>query len=221
MAVARRAVVTLAATSGLPADSYVNVMHFAADDSPANIYAAIADFYNGDVSGDVSPITHFLGGSVSRASLAAKVQIYNVPDAPGPVGSPIYTGYFTIGASGSATNLPVEVAVCLTIAADMTGVDEELGDTRPRARRRGRIYVGPLTIDGAASGQPYPRPHADLIETLSKVGGEYLLTGSVHVGVFSPTDWAWRIAVGGWVDDEFDTQRRRGRPSTARTIWVL
>lgn len=217
MAKCKRAVVTLEATTGLPVDAYQNVLHFAPDDSNANIVSAVQDFFIGDVSGTVTPIGAFLGTSVSRASLAHKIEVYSVPDSPGPVGSPIFTGFFTMPSAGTATMLPTEVAVCMSMQADVTGVPVEEGDTRPLSRHRGRIYLGPLTIDAAASGQPYPRPDSDFVDSIVAAAEEYLSSSSVHVGVFSPTDWAWRVLAGGWIDDEFDTQRRRGRKPTART----
>lgn len=42
---------------------------------------------------------------------------------------------------------------------------------------------------------------------------------STFLGVYSRVDGLIRPITSGWVDNEFDTQRRRQRDATARTEW--
>lgn len=108
---------------------------------------------------------------------------------------------------------PPEVALCLSFQ------DTPLSGF-PQSRRRGRVYLGPLDasiVDSAG------RPASTTITTIRNAA-EALRVASV-----SATTWDWAVwstvngtasgVANGWLDDEFDTQRRRGRLPTVRTIF--
>lgn len=113
----------------------------------------------------------------------------------------------------AGTPMPPEVSICLSFQSDReSGVSQ--------ARRRGRVYLGPfnstiLGTDGRTNGT---------FRTAVVDFGQALLDASD-----AATDWAWFIwstvdqdhspVTNGWVDNEFDTQRRRGREYTLRTTF--
>lgn len=98
---------------------------------------------------------------------------------------------------------PREVALCLSFFAD-TNVPT----------RRGRVYFGPF--DGGQTGTG--RPSTNLRNALIDVGQLFSGLGGANV------DWsqysqklARAVRISDlWVDDEWDTQRRRGVQSTTR-----
>lgn len=125
-----------------------------------------------------------------------------------------YVWNLAVDPSGSA--LPTEVSLCCSFQADLqSGV--------PQSRRRGRNYlpfIGGAAIDGVG------RPTGGLI-TAAVAWGQNLLDFS---GMGVGTTWVVHSTIGdplatavvitnGWVDNEFDTQRRRGRKATARTTF--
>jgi hypothetical protein len=123
--------------------------------------------------------------------------------------------------------LPNEVALCLSYQAVAISGESQ-------ARRRGRIFFGPLcNTANTLSATGECRPSAALVTALC--GAATLLATPaataagdlVHWAVYSPTtdltetiDDAFQDVDNGWVDNSFDTQRRRGRDATARTTWT-
>jgi len=109
------------------------------------------------------------------------------------------------------TSLPGEVAICVSFQA-VRAVGE------PQARRRGRVFLGPLSESANTSG---------------------LVSSTVRSGIATAFDtfltaikleaWDWDVwsqrdnqnhAVdNGWVDNSFDTIRSRGTRSTARSTF--
>jgi len=129
------------------------------------------------------------------------------PRAPKSMGTFNFTVAPTIGPA------PPEVAMCLSFqGTQISGI--------PQARRRGRVYIGPLrasTIDG--NGRP-----AVANITQLRNAGEALRVASAAAAAWDWVVWSTVMqepapVVNGWVDDEFDTQRRRGRVPTVRTVF--
>lgn len=218
-----KAQVVLPHTSGLPEDITVNTFHFR-DPAGAFPFAAITGlldgFYNDDLGGQPS-IAARLSSRLSRANGACEVKYY--PDAGG---SPVRIDTFTLAAFGwvAEGDLPDEVAVCLSYRANYGSAQEVVpnppagpeGDLRPRARRRGRIFIGPLRITGPENGWVGEN-------TLNAVvnAGNVLRIDSNAVdapwSVKSETDGGiHRPVVEVWADNAWDTQRRRGRAATMR-----
>jgi hypothetical protein len=90
----------------------------------------------------------------------------------------------------------------------------------PQSRRRGRIYFGPFRTSGLNT---QGRPAAGLITSLVNAGDALLAASDAAANwqwvIWSPTTGLEVGVANGWVDDEFDTQRRRGRVPTARTTF--
>jgi hypothetical protein len=90
------------------------------------------------------------------------------------------------------------------------------------ARRRGRIYIGPL-VTTASSGVP-ARPNAGsravFVERFVNLRTSLLAVG-YELGVYSSTDNAFHGIDQVWCDDAFDTMRSRGVRATGRTYTTL
>lgn len=208
--------------SGLPEDVTVN--DFAFSDALTSVFAAAAveDFYLG--ANTTLTTAARLSTVVSRVALACSTEVYALNTqaklAGGPLGSPTLVTPFTMGAVSTAENMVSEVQVCLSFRADYGDVPEEDPPSRPRARRRGRVYVGPLTRNSLLiAGNNVPRPSVscieDLLDAAERLADPVVLNSTW--GVWSRADAIVREIVEASVDDAFDTQRRRGEPPTTRT----
>ena len=246
-----RATVTFEQTTRLPEDQVQNTFWFQAPDGiygPSDYAEASAwlnTFYRiaptTPVSG-LAAVGAYLGTTVDR-TVAPVVEMHQPTISGGKIvlGGPVYRADWTdfLPAAASTSNLPEEVAIVATFHAAYGSSPERVpgglpgpeGDTRPRARLRGRIYLGPLS--SAASNQPAnepARPHINLQNSL--VGSmdrlaTQLGTDGLRWSVFSPTkaleaadiNAGGADVVAGWVDNAFDTQRRRGRRATTRVTF--
>lgn len=216
-----RAIVSIPSDTGLPEDAVVNVWHFDGDDQAL---ATDADYH----AGVMTLLTAFYGAAdayiSSLMASPATVKIYDMRDATPRV--PEYTGTIAL-TFGAAASYPSEVAVCLSFYAQQTsGVNQ--------ARRRGRVYIGPANADtGALISNGWrvsaaARTAICAAAATMKAGAPAGSSGaSVKWAVYSPTtdaeganlDDSFHDVVGGWMDDAFDTQRRRGVGATTRTLF--
>lgn len=233
------AVVKFAAKSGVPKDSVVNTFCFDADPTDvgerSSVRTLLEAFYLTVPTGATHDINSLLSETVSKVANAAEIAYYDLQPAVlsgGPMGSPVARSYFTPDNTGSVGGLPSEVAVCLSFKADYAGDPERIpmpptgpeGDDRPRARLRGRVFIGPLnsTAMESAPTTAVPVPSVRMINSAWRAGSD-LMTGSAAAGVpwcvWSRTNGAIQPVVGGWVDNAFDTQRRRGEKATSRTAF--
>ncbi len=115
---------------------------------------------------------------------------------------------------GKAPNpaLPHEVALCLSFFA---------GRNLPRSR--GRIYVGPFAIIANSNGRPTPQLRSSIADRASNVGRTtenvtWVMVTNGGTPVRKEPAGA-KVITAGWVDDAFDTQRRRGAGPSTRTNW--
>lgn len=228
-----RAVVEHAHANGLPEDRTQNTWHFGTQPGGSTtldriqIRDALQAFYSDQVTGVGGPIDAFLAGTISR-TVGRTIRFYEKDTGEKNFGSPIEveTG-LPIDAAGTATNLPGEVACVLSYHGDLTDVPEEAGNTRPAAQRRGHIYIGPFNLGAnEGSGTARSRPSPTLFNVIAGAAGRLLDTSQ---GAIS---WTWMVAhaadtaawtvtqvVGGWSDDAWDTQRRRGEDASTRVLF--
>lgn len=200
--------------TGLPADVAVNNLYFqSGSPEPAdgemnkiltvinNAWAELEDYRAG--------ILKTVGGMT--------VKIYDVTAPPNSpplrIGGP-----YTMGSPTVTTNLPAEVAAVVSFHAS-TNVSMN------PARRRGRNYIGPLNTSASDPGDATTPAklstgfRAALVAYAGDLMAANVAPNAVEWCVYSRTEQNMFPVVGGWVDDAFDTQRRRGQPTNVRTIW--
>jgi hypothetical protein len=222
--------------SGLARDQVVNTWTFAAEaDLDAGMLttleSALTDFYNGNtVAGTGLSVANFIGPTMSR-TIAPTFKHYDLDGHLNgtAVGSPVRVQPMALlGAGNGGTGLPAEVSCCLSSHADF-GTDAEFGPgglSRPRARDRGRVYIGPLSATGCISQEATTlRPYVSdsLRNTLIDAGRRLFSFPSLPASwvVWSRKAAAVKNVVAISVDDAFDTQRRRGERPNVRTTWTL
>lgn len=164
------------------------------------------------------------GPSVTLASFMSQVinpttseyRIYDLGQ-PAPRIPIIRAVGFTPPTSG--TSLPNEVAVCLSYRSGLA-TNPAGGTTNKRAR--GRIYLGPLNTSalGGAAGLGDAPVVSTLLETLGNRARDVRDTSqTVTWKQYSRAGNVMQPVTGGFVDNAFDIQRRRGAPPTTRDPW--
>lgn len=139
------------------------------------------------------------------------VKIYEV--LAGPPNYPVYETNFNLGYTAGATDLPQEVSLCVSYyAAQAT--------TIPRARRRGRIYISGWTEGANGQGRPTTTAVDDLLDAMTTYVTACDSLTNLYAGVWSRSNDAVYEIDTVWVDNEWDTQRRRGGKPTTRTEWT-
>lgn len=211
----------IARDNGIPADECINTWHFrTGSDAPAlDVMAAAFDqlgiFY--------AAIDTFLAGYVATP---INFFAYNLADPEPRV--PMGTASLSI-APGSGAAFPAEVAICLSYRASL------VSGSNP-ARRRGRIFLGPLDSDSGTTGTSDTRIDSGVRSAIATAAEALALrTGASDDArwvVFSPTSagpppWSEGVLEAnsfdvtfGYIDDAYDTVRSRGALPSARTTWV-
>lgn len=195
--------VTVMPASGLPADAMVNNWSCTATTNGeallfTNQVVDLYKLYMGMYSNLIAQLDH-------------KIKLFNRAD-PAPR-APVNEFAFDFASAPSGAPMPTEVALCLSFqGAPESGVSQ--------ARKRGRIYFGCFD---ASSIDSSGRPGATLMAQLDGFGTDLLAAST------AAPNWAWVVhssvtgdnfpVVNGWVDNEFDTQRRRGRLATSRATF--
>jgi hypothetical protein len=189
-----RCIVERSWTDSLPRDSVVNVLHFATGALDPGGYDELTQ--------ELAAAFHDMGIFSSQGH---KVKAYDLADAkPRPVKSE--TLIAPTGPMSATGNR--DVALCLSFYA-----------TRNLPRQRGRLYLGPFSQTDC--GQH--RPPGALITTLATMPAKFAAAGgaSVEWAVYSEADNTARPVTNWYIDDEWDTQRRRGTKPSARTTGTV
>lgn len=197
-------VLTVLHTTNNQVEDYAtNTMHFDADGvAPlADAEAALLEFYR-DL-GQLYPDTIRLDQH--------EFKWYNLAD-PKPR-APVREETWAFLAAPSGSPLPSECAIVLSFQAPkLSGV--------PQPRRRNRIYVGPIET-GRVDGDG--RINVGTTQTISDAAADLRTASQAATDwtwfVYSPTSGQGEPVTDGWVDNAWDTQRRRGVSSTIRTTW--
>jgi hypothetical protein len=221
-----RATVVLNKLSGKPEDACRNVWHFntgAAINNADMITAseALAAFYQA--------LDSRLAGSISRAVDAHKIEFADVAKggagaADDSVSQLLMTSSFqTVGGAIVASDFPAETAIALSFRGDIAGVPEEAGLTRPKSRRRGRVFLGPFNIsmgerEAVTNRWKVNAAHQTTImnaynnQLIARIGQARV----IHHVVYSPTSALAFLVTNAHVDDAFDTIRSRGEKAVGR-----
>lgn len=200
-----QAQVTLRNANGLPADGVVNTYAFTntGTGDPDQLVEAIIAMYEA--------LPKFWSSSMLVGS-NINVKLYGLSD-PEPRTPLLDVNGAITGVGG--TPLPAEVALCVSFAA---AVDSGT----PPARRRGRIFLGHLddSLNSQLANQSRPDDSVliqvalvfeDFMESLALVGWDW--------SVWSRADDSLFPVIRGWIDNSWDTQRRREVDPTARRTW--
>lgn len=228
--------------AGLPGegdDHYVNTFHMATPGaadlgiyfgevvSPATtsigeqLALLIRGFYDGHAVTASNNPGYYLSQAVANPGEFLKIYDLDAALHSPPVFSYLYEDVIEVGDNPS---LPAEIAVCLTIEAYATGVLAGTG-AGSKARRRNRMYIGPLShaAESSSTSTGSSRPNATLREALCR---EYIalvdaagLIG-IDLGVYSKADDTFAAPTRVWVDDAWDTQRRRGQNASGKTVGI-
>lgn len=207
-------IVTIPMLSGNPKDSAVMTWAFNGSDSAEDIAIEASDrlfdFYTLTATGAVSSPLDYFSNEIDAASASMKWYDIEAPEPRVPV-------FFIDSGLGSpdpvqAIDLPSEVAACLSFRA-------ELVSGQPAARRRGRVFLGPLN----AGAGPGSGPDGGFRSDVARAATELLdkNTANCSWGVWSRVDGAVRTVVAGYIDNAWDTQRRRGTEATVRTVFPV
>lgn len=213
-----RVTVTTMKTGAIAKDRFVNTWCFTGTDSAATMattaHTLLKDFYKVIATPATNAVGSYLSNALSRAFGDMILKSYNLADPMPRV--PILTEGNNLPSSISSTlGLPSEVAVCLSFqAARQSGVSQ--------ARRRGRVFIGPLG-PGVQAGAATVFPTVDTAFSLALRSAALRMvtagTAGTSWAVWSPTSGVARVVANGWVDDAFDTQRRRGIAASTRSTF--
>ena len=190
--------------SSIPQDAFVNTWHCDA----LNLPAGYEDFVD-DLEIFYRTVDASMSSLINPAAITATV--YNMTD-PTPR-APVYSKTFT-SITTSTTTLPPEVALCLSFQGERVSGQSQ-------ARRRGRVYIGPL-------GQIQGSTTTELVSSsavAAVVGAAQVLLAASQASpeydwcVYSTVDQTLVEVDNGWVDNAFDIQRRRGTLPASRSTW--
>jgi len=196
--------VILKTADAIPANYVTNTLSFDMTNSGTNFDAVtlnIKDFYDA-IASQLFPSTIERDGHIIKWYLHGGPQP-NYPQAE--------TG-FNLAAVPAGDPYPPEVALCLSFQATRIPGQEQ-------RRKQGRIYLGHCK-ETAGSGN---RPSTTTRSTIATAAADFL------TDVGTDSDGFWAVYSGsngsstevnnGWVDDVWDTQRRRGLETTSKTLW--
>nr|CRY95207.1 hypothetical protein [uncultured prokaryote] len=206
-----QAQIVLKTTDGLSENFVSNTLYFigiSPEEATLGLAPILKDFYD-----DIRP---WLGPSLAQSNHVIKM--YD-PDLPKP-NYPFAETTFNLAVAPAGGGLPTEVALVLSFqGARISGASQ--------ASRRGRIYLGPLNQSSLDPSGLRPsgavvlgaiaayETMADAVAILPALGTGFPAVRSQKLG----TD----VAVSnGWIDNAFDTQRRRGvAPSGRNTFDII
>jgi hypothetical protein len=193
------------ATSGISANAVTNTwafMDFVAGDE-VGLTTALKNFYDG------------VGSQVWSNQLATGSITCNWYEKPGlKPNYPFAQTTFTRANPPAGTPMPSELAICLSFQGLRAS-------GAPQARRRGRVYLGPLGTVANTNGLVAPATVTSIIAaaTAFKTAVNALASG-VSWAIWSSTDNHAVPVLNGWVDNAFDVQRRRGIDAGSKTTFT-
>jgi len=194
------------------ADNIMNTWHFRGDPAQStagdvtDISAAVVAFYQ-EIDSAIMSIEN---------DETLRLKVYALNDSPPRIPQADAT-YALVNTGGAGT--PAEVALCLSYqATPQSGI--------PQARRRGRVFIGPISAGGVALINGSRHVAATYTAALATAGANLRnaanATNTPWV-VYSPTTAAFDgdiaasyLVANGWVDNAWDTMRSRGPKATVR-----
>ena len=218
----------LQSASGLPKDTFENVWHFldatggAVGDVAITACHKIVDFWTTDpgISGVGACQVMLAGEEGDTMTLIAY-------DAAAAKPRPELGRVTFVYTPGGGDSMPEAVAICMSYYTD-----------RNLVSHRGRLYLGPLNTVAIGGGDPC-RPNTNVLKAIQAGGERLVVIGPPVAAVATATDtipsvgfaagtaWAlysvklntYSAIEHGWVDDEWDGQRRRRVEASTRLTW--
>lgn len=127
---------------------------------------------------------------------------------------PYDTDVFNLGAAPAGGKLPDELAVVLSFQGLKAA-------GAPQARRRGRLYIGPLDTAAATDNRPATAFLTAMGNAATTLKAAVTAVGGTAAWcIWSVADQAEVVIDNGWIDNAFDVQRRRGVLPTSRTTFI-
>jgi len=165
--------------------------------------AAFATFY--------SSLVTFLGGDLAQNG--HEIKYYDLLQTV-PPNYPIEIDTFNLTSGPTTDPLPSEVALCLSFQGSKV-------PGSPQNRRRGRVYIGTLNTTYTAGGRPASSIMTAMANAAEQLSEDLNTSSNVaYLSVWSQMDGAAVHVTDGWIDNAYDTQRRRGVERTSRTTWT-
>jgi hypothetical protein len=204
------ALVTIGMIDQNPKNTVVNTWHIHAPSATTTDFdsfrAAITAFYD-SWSGSMS-------AGVDKA--AFRMRIYKMTDPKPRI--PVYDVILNVLTLKGSNFAPSELALVMSFQGIRASGASQ-------ARRRNRVYLGPLAVSAIDSSTG--RPLTGFLTNV-RSGGAGLLAAST-----AASGWKWSInssflpldgsqfvnVANGWVDNAFDIQRRRGIDATSRSTF--
>lgn len=192
--------------SGDPSLNVVNTFHFTiqANDATAmgNIESTLIQFLWG-------PCDQYLSNDFSGA--VVEHRWYRLTDPQPRVPVRVTTPHTLVTGSD---RLPSEIALCASYHGTYSS-------GTPNARKRGRFFFGPLATatNTGSTGRPTSALRTALKDAMAGIKSFSDLDNDWTWVQYSPTGDLTSTVTGGWVDDAWDVQRRRGQPVTSKTTW--
>lgn len=185
--------------SGLPKDASVNTFHI---DRTSGLpdFSDVMAHWKTFIGGQ-----HGLWGEVVRQN-NHPFKVYNLAD-PEPR-APVFDDTWSFTTAPVGETLPTEVSLCISYQAAKVSGEKQ-------ANKRGRIYLPPFDIQWTVDG----RPNSTMLEDLTTGFHTFIdnLNGDGYYFVVYSRELEQTFVVEEvWVDNSWDTQRRRGQEPTLR-----
>jgi len=196
--------------------------------------SAVVGFYNTHSGTMVQAVGSYFALSLQK-SAGFTVRVYDITShlAVGAIHGPPIATISTAAsytAAGSASPMPEGVAMALSYRADYGTLPEFIRDPvthkvtgRPRATKRGRIYVGPLIAAAFTNDSTtfrtkiLPQFGTDCMKSLQNINQLHDASSNPWLlQVWSKKNASVSPLVETWYDDRPDYQRRRADQSTVR-----
>lgn len=211
------AMAVMQGSTNLPRDRWVNTWHFSDDasdlthDEAADQVAQVLnDFYLQPTQVVVNGANRTIFSLLSNEIIGLEYRVYRDTD-PTPRDAEVRQPGIALPARGAPT-MPEEVACVLTLHTDFRS-----------QRGRGRLFIGPfgglVTPLVVQAGRTRVAPA--IRETIARKAIEAranVQTTSLR-WVIKSTRGPVNEVIGGYVDDAWDTMRKRGTDPTVRTGW--
>lgn len=224
-----KAQIRLPSATGLPEDDVINGLHFygqaavvAADWT--NVAGWIGAMYTTAYAGMVHALSFYMTDVITSAA-GCSISFYDLSDPEPRV--PFQVEQFTMNGNAGSPQ-PGEVALCISLATTTPAAD-------PVRTRRNRFYLGRLAQNALSGGGPPSRPdtvafYPDVQKAMAATKAGLAAITAVDWIVYSQKQQTLdgsgggdathrREVSSGWIDNGWDSQRRRGYAATSRTTF--